>query len=45
LKEIQKRLDDNGKKLKLAVDEPACDWLGAAGYSREYRIRQVLYTC
>jgi ATP-dependent Clp protease ATP-binding subunit ClpB len=35
LKEIQLRLEANGRKIKLAVDDYALDWLGAAGYSRE----------
>ena len=41
LKELQKRLDDNGKKLRLAVDEQAMDWLGAAGYSPSYGARPM----
>lgn len=32
---IQTRLEQNGRKVKLDVDEPAQDWLASAGYSRE----------
>ena len=35
LKEIQTRLEGNGRKIKLAVDDHAMDWLGSAGYSRK----------
>ncbi|OCF36782.1 heat shock protein [Kwoniella heveanensis CBS 569] len=41
LKEIQKRLDDNNKKIKLAVDDPACEWLAQAGYSPSYGARPM----
>lgn len=35
LKEIQQRLHDNNRKIKLDVDEPSCEWLAQAGYSRK----------
>lgn len=35
LKEIQERLADNNRKIKLDVDEAAQDWLASAGYSRK----------
>ena len=41
LKEIQKRLDDNGRKVHLAVDESGKDWLGSAGYSPTYGARPM----
>ncbi|WWD03014.1 hypothetical protein V865_001058 [Kwoniella europaea PYCC6329] len=41
LKEIQQRLKDNNKKIKLAVDEPACEWLAQAGYSPSYGARPM----
>jgi ATP-dependent Clp protease ATP-binding subunit ClpA len=41
LKEVQKRLDDNGRKIKLAVDDQALDWMGAAGYSPSYGARPM----
>jgi ATP-dependent Clp protease ATP-binding subunit ClpB len=41
LKEIQKRLDDNGRKIHLLVDETAQDWLAAAGYSPSYGARPM----
>ena len=35
LKEIQQRLLDNNRKIKLDVDDPSCEWLAQAGYSRK----------
>jgi ATP-dependent Clp protease ATP-binding subunit ClpA len=37
LKEIQERMVRNGRKIKIAVDDEAKQWLAQAGYSREYR--------
>ncbi|WFD31839.1 hypothetical protein MSPP1_002879 [Malassezia sp. CBS 17886] len=33
LKELQKRLEENGKHCRLVVDEEARHWLGSVGYS------------
>ncbi|KAI5451442.1 hypothetical protein NCC49_001748 [Naganishia albida] len=44
LNEIQERIKKNGKKIKLAVDEPAIDWLAAAGYSPIYGARPLART-
>jgi len=33
LKEVQKRLMDNGRRIHLEVDEEAKNWLGSIGYS------------
>ncbi|WFD38673.1 uncharacterized protein MJAP1_001635 [Malassezia japonica] len=33
IKELQKRLIDNGRHSRLVVDEAAKDWLGSVGYS------------
>ncbi|PKI83621.1 hypothetical protein MVES1_002759 [Malassezia vespertilionis] len=33
LKELQKRINDNGRKARLDVTGPAKDWLGSIGYS------------
>lgn len=41
LKELQKRMDDNGKKIVLDVDNAAKDWLGAAGVSPIYGARPL----
>lgn len=41
LKEIQKRLDDNGRKITLMVDDVAHDWLASAGYSPMYGARPM----
>ena len=41
LKEVQKRVDDNGRKIKLVVDGDAMDWLGSAGYSPSYGARPM----
>ncbi|ORX36608.1 putative heat shock protein [Kockovaella imperatae] len=41
LAEVQKRLDNNNKKIKLEVDEPGKEWLGAAGYSPTYGARPM----
>lgn len=35
LKEIQARLEGNGRKVHLSLDDAAIDWLGSAGYSRK----------
>jgi ATP-dependent Clp protease ATP-binding subunit ClpB len=41
LKEIQKRLDDNGRKIILNVDDTAQEWLASAGYSPMYGARPM----
>lgn len=41
LAEIQKRLDDNGKKVKLVLDDHAKEWLAQAGYSPSYGARPM----
>jgi len=41
LRELQKRFDDNNRKLKLAVDQQSMDWLGSAGYSPSYGARPM----
>lgn len=41
LKELQKRMDDNGRKITLDVDDAAKDWLGAAGVSPLYGARPL----
>lgn len=41
LREIQKRLDDNGKKIKLVLDDHAKEWLAQAGYSPSYGARPM----
>ncbi|KAL7421874.1 hypothetical protein Q5752_003645 [Cryptotrichosporon argae] len=41
LREIQQRLDANGRKVVLDVDEPALEWLGQAGYSPTYGARPL----
>lgn len=41
LKEVQKRLDDNGRKIILRVDEVAQEWLASAGYSPMYGARPM----
>jgi len=41
LAEIQKRLDDNGKKIKLILDDHAKEWLAQAGYSPTYGARPM----
>jgi ATP-dependent Clp protease ATP-binding subunit ClpB len=41
LREIQKRLDDNGKKIKLVLDDHAKEWLAQAGYSPTYGARPM----
>jgi ATP-dependent Clp protease ATP-binding subunit ClpB len=41
LGEIQKRLDDNGKKIKLILDDHAKEWLAQAGYSPSYGARPM----
>lgn len=39
--EIQKRLEDNGRKVTIEVSEEAKDHLGAAGYSPAYGARPL----
>ncbi|RXK35026.1 heat shock protein [Tremella mesenterica] len=41
LKEVQQRLEANGRKIKLAVDDQAKDWLASAGYSPSYGARPM----
>jgi ATP-dependent Clp protease ATP-binding subunit ClpA len=41
LAEIQKRLDHNGKKIKLILDDHAKEWLAQAGYSPSYGARPM----
>ncbi|KPM36246.1 Heat shock protein hsp98 [Neonectria ditissima] len=41
LGEIQKRLEDNGRKVKIDVSEEAKDYLGNAGYSPAYGARPL----
>lgn len=41
LKEVQKRLVDNGRKVLLRVDDVAQDWLASAGYSPSYGARPM----
>lgn len=39
--EIQKRLEDNGRKVKIVVSDEAKDYLGNAGYSPAYGARPL----
>jgi ATP-dependent Clp protease ATP-binding subunit ClpB len=41
IKEIQKRLEDNGRKIHIDVSEEAKDYLGASGYSPAYGARPL----
>ena len=41
IREIQKRLEDNGRKVKIEVSEEAKDHLGASGYSPAYGARPL----
>ncbi|KAJ2990937.1 hypothetical protein NUW58_g2712 [Xylaria curta] len=41
LSEIQKRLEDNNRSVKIEVDEAAKDYLGRAGYSPAYGARPL----
>lgn len=41
LKELQKRIDDNNKKITLNISDEAKDWLGAAGVSPLYGARPL----
>lgn len=41
LAEIQRRLDDNGRKIKLVLDDHAKEWLAQAGYSPSYGARPM----
>jgi ATP-dependent Clp protease ATP-binding subunit ClpB len=41
LKEVQQRLDQNNRKIKLQVDEHALEWLASAGYSPTYGARPM----
>jgi ATP-dependent Clp protease ATP-binding subunit ClpA len=39
--EVQQRLDVNNRKVKLAADDSALDWLANAGYSPSYGARPL----
>src|SRR5699024_2184704 len=39
--EIQKRLEDNGRKVKIDVSDEAKDYLGNSGYSPAYGARPL----
>ncbi|KAF3913194.1 hypothetical protein AA313_de0206059 [Arthrobotrys entomopaga] len=39
LAEVQKRLHDNGKKIRIVVNDRAKDWLAQAGFSQAYGAR------
>lgn len=41
LSEIQQRLEDNGRKVKIDVSDEAKDYLGAVGYSPAYGARPL----
>lgn len=41
LGEIQRRLDDNGRKIRLVLDDHAKEWLAQAGYSPSYGARPM----
>lgn len=41
LQEVQERLEANNKKIKLAADESAQEWLANAGYSPSYGARPL----
>ncbi|KAL6877988.1 P-loop containing nucleoside triphosphate hydrolase protein [Trichoderma longibrachiatum] len=41
ISEIQKRLEDNGRKVTISVSEEAKDYLGNAGYSPAYGARPL----
>lgn len=41
ISEIQKRLEDNGRKVKIEVSEEAKDYLGNSGYSPAYGARPL----
>jgi ATP-dependent Clp protease ATP-binding subunit ClpB len=41
LREVQKRIEDNGRKIILDVDDGAKDWLAAAGVSPTYGARPL----
>lgn len=41
LSEIQKRLEDNGRKVHIAISDDAKDYLGNAGYSPAYGARPL----
>lgn len=41
LQEIQKRLDTNGKNIKIDCSHDVRDWLGAAGYNPNYGARPL----
>ncbi|KAG5916388.1 Heat shock protein hsp98 [Claviceps africana] len=41
ISEIQKRLEDNGRKVKIDVSDEAKDYLGNAGYSPAYGARPL----
>jgi ATP-dependent Clp protease ATP-binding subunit ClpB len=33
LRELQQRLDDNGRRIRLIVDDPAKDWLAVSFFT------------
>ncbi|CAH0022973.1 unnamed protein product [Clonostachys rhizophaga] len=41
INEIQKRLEDNGRKVRIEVSDEAKDYLGASGYSPAYGARPL----
>ena len=41
LRELQKRINDNDRKITLEVEPAAKDWLGAAGISATYGARPL----
>ncbi|RDA94011.1 hypothetical protein CP533_4961 [Ophiocordyceps camponoti-saundersi (nom. inval.)] len=41
LSEIQKRLEDNGRKVRIEVSDEAKDYLGSSGYSPAYGARPL----
>ncbi|KYK61796.1 heat shock protein 101 [Drechmeria coniospora] len=41
ISEIQKRLEDNGRKVRIEVSDEAKDYLGASGYSPAYGARPL----
>lgn len=41
LREVQQRINQNGRKVRLAVDDQAKDWLSSAGYSPTYGARPM----
>ena len=41
LREVQQRIDHNNRKIRLAVDDQATEWLASAGYSPSYGARPM----